>query len=197
MEYYEFNVINPENQGKKGTIFNFLKKASLVVLGIACLLILVTLDFEQVTGENAGMAIFYNVLIILMSTLPPLGLFFIFRRLAAKYCDYDYFIMGDTLRIVKIINKTNRKCVDEFSFHDIEEIGLISSPSFEKANEKIEKKFDYTCDRYTDNVLYIVKVFEGERSLILCQYDDNFMTALHKSMKRESVFDKSVYKSKT
>ena len=190
MAYYEFNFENPDNLGNKGKIYSTLKNASSVVLVLAILIVLIPLDWNT---ENGPLFILYNVLLILMVAVPLLTLVIVFSKLAKKYYDYDYFIYGDVLKIVKIINKVKRKTAIDLNLNDVVQIGMAKSDAFLKANENAEKKHDFTCNRYDENPIYILSIVHGQRVLMLCQADDNFMIALHKTLKRESVFDKSIY----
>ena len=89
MAYYEFNFENPDNLGNKGKIYSTLKTASLIILILAILIVLIPLDWNL---ENSPLIILYNVLIILLVTVPLLTLVIVFSKLYKKYFDYDWTI---------------------------------------------------------------------------------------------------------
>ncbi len=186
MDYYEWNDLNPKNTDSAGKIFNVLKNVSIVAIALSILYILTFLGWE-----NDGLKIFYNILIILLIELPLFGCFFIFRNLMKKYFDYDYFIIGDILRIVKISNKIARKSVAEFNLCDIENIGIYGSSSYEQAKSVIPKRQSLACNMEIEHI-YIVAVYDGQRQLFILDYNYEFLCALRKAMKRELVFDKDL-----
>lgn len=197
MDYFEWNLLNNDNFGKKGTVFDYLKKAALVCMLIAAVLILIQIPWTSggITsgnGETAlsgGMQVFFNILIILSIELPILGCYFVFRRLASKYYDYDYFIIGDTLKIVKIINKTSRKNILELYLCDIEKIAKYDQNDFQCQKQDLSECKSFVVNADNANIMYMICNLNGEKKAYILEYNHDFITALRKAMKRESVFD--------
>ena len=195
MDYYEYNILNPDNNGSKGQIFSRLKIAALILLAIAISIILMTMEWDFSEGD-ATLIVFTNLLKILLIIVPIISAFLLFRYLSLRYFDFDYFIIGRNLSFVKIINKIQRKRMYELDFSSITQIGIVGSDTYEKHAQSIEKKYSFVCNRYASKLLYIVQLVDSRNVLIICHYDEAFLTALHKAIKRESVFDKSTYLEK-
>lgn len=191
MEYYEFNVSNPRNNESGGKIFLTLKKASVIIIMIAITLFLILIPWKT---ENVptSITVFYNILILCIVVLPLLGCYFIFNKLAKRYFEYDYFILGDVLKIVRIQNKISRKSVLEIDLSNIENIGIYNGESYKIAVESVSKETSFACNENSDFYLYVVALNEGKRELYVLEYDFKFVTALRKALKRETVFDKDV-----
>lgn len=191
MEYYEYNVNNPRNSASGGKIYITLKKTALVMIMLTITLFLILMPWKT---ENVptSLTVLYNILIICIVELPLLGGYFIFNKLAKRYFEYDYFILGDVLKIVRIQNKISRKSVLEIDLSNIENIGVYNGESYKVAVESVSKEISFACNENSDFYLYVVALNEGKRELYVLEYDFGFVTALRKALKRETVFDKDL-----
>ena len=191
MEYFEFNAANPRNRGNAGKVFIILRRASVYAMFIAAAL-LFHLPWGARDGVSQGMVIFYNILIILMVEMPLLGCYFLFRQLARRYFEYDYFIYGDVMRIVRIQNNLVRKPLIDVNLCDIESVGIYKSDSYSLAETSADKTESYACNATSPFYMYIAATCEGKRKMLILEYDYLFTTALRRAMKRESAFDKDL-----
>lgn len=191
MEYFEFNAANPRNRGNAGKVFIILRRASVYTMFIAAAL-LFHLPWGARDGVSQGMVIFYNILIILMVEMPLLGCYFLFRQLARRYFEYDYFIYGDVMRIVRIQNNLVRKPLIDVNLCDIESVGIYKSDSYSLAETSADKTESYACNATSPFYLYIAATCEGKRKMLILEYDYLFTTALRRAMKRESAFDRDL-----
>lgn len=191
MEYYEYNACNPKNNTSGGKIFISLKKTAVILILVSITLILILLPWNY-EGLPTGLSVFYNILIICLIELPLTACYFIFNKLSKRYFEYDYFILGEVLKIVKILNKVTRKSVLEVNLSDIENIGIYKSGSYECAAASAVKEKSFACNQTGEFYLYILALSEGKRELYITEYDFGFVSALRKAMKRETVFDKDL-----
>ena len=192
MEYFEFNAANPRNRGNAGKAFIFLRRASVYAMFIAAALILILIPWNAQDGVSQGTVIFYNILIILLVEMPLLGCYFLFRQLARRYFEYDYFIYGDVMRIVRISNKLARKPLIDVNLCDIESVGIYKSESYSLAETSADKIESYACNATSPFYMYIAATCEGKRKVLILEYDYLFTTALRRAMKRESAFDRDL-----
>ena len=192
MEYFEFNAANPRNKGNAGKAFIVLRRASVYAMFIAAALILILIPWNAQDGVSQGTVVFYNILIILLVEMPLLGCYFLFRQLARRYFEYDYFIYGDVMRIVRISNKLARKPLIDVNLCDIESVGIYKSESYSLAETSADKTESYACNATSPFYMYIAATCEGKRKVLILEYDYLFTTALRRAMKRESAFDRDL-----
>ena len=190
MDYYEFNATNPKIDRSGGKKYIVLKKAFMTAAVLALSLIFVTMSWKN---ENVPMSatIFYNILIILLIELPLWGCAILFSKLARRYFEYDYFILGDILKIVKISNKMTRKSVLELNLCDIDKVGIFGSDEYAASGgDAVIKSF--ACNMESPLFLYIASRDDGQRVVYVLEYDADFVSALRKALKRETAFDKNL-----
>ncbi len=192
MEYFEFNAANPRNRGNAGKTFIILRRVSVYAMFIAAALILILLPWNAREGVSQGTVIFYNILIILLIEMPLLGCYFLFRQLAKRYFEYDYFIYDDVMRIARISNNLNRKPLIDVNLCDIESVGIYKSESYSLAETSADKIESYACNATSPFYMYIAATCEGKRKVLILEYDYMFTTALRRAMKRESAFDRDL-----
>ena len=192
MEYFEFNAANPRNRGNAGKVFIILRRASVYTMFIAAALILILLPWNARDGVSQSTVVFYNILIILLVEMPLLGCYFLFRQLARRYFEYDYFIYGDVMRIVRIQNNLVRKPLIDVNLCDIESVGIYKSDSYSLAETSADKTESYACNATSPFYMYIAATCEGKRKMLILEYDYLFTTALRRAMKRESAFDRDL-----
>lgn len=192
MEYFEFNAANPRNKGNAGKAFIVLRRASVYAMFIAAALILILIPWNAQDGVSQGTVVFYNILIILLVEMPLLGCYFLFRQLAKRYFEYDYFIYGDVMRIVRISNNLARKPLIDVNLCDIESVGIYKSDSYSLAETSADKTESYACNATSPFYMYIAATCEGKRKVLILEYDYLFTTALRRAMKRESAFDRDL-----
>ena len=192
MEYFEFNAANPRNKGNAGKAFIVLRRASVYAMFIAAALILILIPWNGQDGVSQGTVVFYNILIILLVEMPLLGCYFLFRQLAKRYFEYDYFIYGDVMRIVRISNNLARKPLIDVNLCDIESVGIYKSDSYSLAETSADKTESYACNATSPFYMYIAATCEGKRKVLILEYDYLFTTALRRAMKRESAFDRDL-----
>ena len=192
MEYYEYNANNPKNNDKGGRTFIILKRACVYVILIAAALFIILLPCTAWEGVSLETVIIYNILIILLVELPPLGLYFLFRKLSNRYFEYDYFIYGDLLKIVRISNKADRKVMMDVNLCDIENVGIYLSDTYSTVSQSAHKVHSFACNADSPFYAYISANCGGKQEILIIEYDYAFVTALRRMMKRESAFDKDL-----
>ena len=192
MEYFEFNAANPRNKGNAGKAFIVLRRASVYAMFIAAALILILIPWNAQDGDSQGTVVLNNIQIILLVEMPLLGCYFLFRQLARRYFEYDYFIYGDVMRIVRISNKLARKPLIDVNLCDIESVGIYKSESYSLAETSANKTESYACNATSPFYMYIAATCEGKRKVLILEYDYLFTTALRRAMKRESAFDRDL-----
>lgn len=192
MEYYEFNAVNPKNKNSGGNKFILLKNIALGAMLVSLMFIGTLMSWKN-EGVPTGITVFYNILIILLVEVPLFGLFLLFKKLSKKYFEYDYFILGNTLKIVKIFNKSSRKSVLELPLSDVERLGIYLSDNYSKMVVSITPVKSFACNIESPFYLYISASDERDgRVIYVLEYDLMFVSALRKALKRETAFDKDL-----
>lgn len=192
MEYYEFNAVNPKNKNSGGNKFILLKNIALGAILVSLMFIGTLMSWNN-EGVPTGITVFYNILIILLVEVPLFGLFLLFKKLSKKYFEYDYFILGNTLKIVKIFNKSSRKSVLELPLSDVERLGIYLSDNYSKMVVSSTPVKSFACNIESPFYLYISASDERDgRVIYVLEYDLMFVSALRKALKRETAFDKDL-----
>ena len=184
MEYYEFNAVNPKNKNSGGNKFILLKNIALGAMLVSLMFIGTLMSWKN-EGVPTGITVFYNILIILLVEVPLFGLFLLFKKLSKKYFEYDYFILGNTLKIVKIFNKSSRKSVLELPLSDVERLGIYLSDNYSKMVVSSTPVKSFACNIESPFYLYISASDERDgRVIYVLEYDLMFVSALRKALKR-------------
>lgn len=189
--YYEKNIVNEsiDKHKKRNVVFNIVRILAIVVLITEIFLIL---SFQEIPVENGAGAVVMSFFISLLIISPPILAIIIFSRLLAKLnSEYDYYISGDTFRIIQVINRKKRKKFLEIPISAISGVGLIESANFDRFDiDKSVKKLNAFCN--DDAVLgYFYYTIESDKKLLVLEFDSEFLMNLKKALPI-SAFDDSV-----
>ncbi len=182
--YYEKNVINQKilQDDSRVKRFKTLRIVSCVAIALGVLAGLYWLRWSDIT-------IVFNILILACFIGPAIaGILLCTRALKQINCEYDYVLSGTDFRIIQIYDQNKRVKLVETDVVNFLQIGFTNSAEFDKIKQMPKVKrvtaFCNDCDRY----LYVYCTISGEKSIILCEYDDEFITVLRKYVPSYGVF---------
>lgn len=189
--FFEKNIVNMgiDKHKKRNIVFNALRIAGIVLLILEILFIFTFQPFP--TDKGAGVLIF-SIVVSLGILLFPIMMILIFTRLLNNLnAEFDYFIMGNTFRIVRVINRKKRKKFLEIPISAVSNVGLIESDNFDRYNmDKTVKKVNAFCNDDSD-LGYFFCSADGEKKLLILEFDLEFLTNLRKAT-QPMIFDDTV-----
>ena len=176
--FYEKNIINEsiDKHKKRNTVFNVIRIVSIVLLVIEVYFFVVWLPIPFDKGALAvTLCIFASLVLISF----PVCVLLVFTRLLKRLnAEYDYYILGDIFRIVRVENRKKRKKMLETPLSAISSIGLVESEAYDKFDiDKTIKKIHAFCN---DDALlgYIMLSDDGEKKLVTIELDNEFIVNL-------------------
>ena len=172
--YYEKNVANEsiDKHKKRNIVLNTLKIIGYVMI---FLIVLVFINFVEV--DNIIVTVFMLSLLAFMIA----GEFVVYRLLRNLNVEYDYFILGDTFRIVSVYNRKKRKKLIETPTSAIASIGFVDGETFDRYDsDKDVKRIPAFCNDY--DVMYILLNRDGEKKLIFVESDPEFVMNLKRAL---------------
>ena len=185
--YYEKNVINTtmRENPKSLKFYKGIRTACIVLIFI----VVFYLFFRPLVFE-----IIFAYIILLT---PPIGgIIFVNYNLKSKFCEYDYIISSNKLRIVRIYQETKRVSIVLTEMINIDRIGFSDSEEYKKLINYPNLNKIMAFSNLSDKYLYIFGSVNGQKSIILCEYDDDFIEALKLSVKGYGVFADEIRKGK-
>lgn len=189
--FYEKNIINEsiDKHKKRNTIFNVIRIVSIVLLVIEVYFFVV---WQPIPFDKGALAVTLCIFASLVLISFPVCVLLIFTRLLKRLnAEYDYYILGDIFRIVRVENRKKRKKMLETPLSAISSIGLVESEAYDKFDiDKTIKKIHAFCN---DDALlgYIMLSDDGEKKLVTIELDNEFIVNLKKTVSL-SVFDNSI-----
>ncbi len=92
------------------------------------------------------------------------------------YAFYDYILVDDEIRFVKVINNKKRKVIIKFIDKDIIKAGFVSSADFEKlfTNKSIKKAYAKS-KLLNENDFYFHINNDTENKLVILTYNQQFL----------------------
>lgn len=185
--YYEKNVINTKmrENPKSAKFYKGIRTACIVLIFI----VVFYLFFRPLVFE-----IIFAYIILLA---PPIGgIIFANQNLKSKFCEYDYIISSSDLKIVRIYNETKRVTIVKTEMINVERIGFTNTEEYNKLlNYPHLNKVMAFCN-LNEQYLYIFASVDGQKSMILCEYDEEFIDTLKRAVKGYGVFADEIRKSK-
>lgn len=190
--YFEKNVINEtmrENPAK-GKRYEIVRIAVIVFMIVMLIVLANSLHWT----DNGW---FFNIVIFIAVIAPCVTIIlFCGQQLKKHCCEYDYIIANNEIKIVKIFNQKKRETVLTFDLTGIERIGFASEEAEYKEYEaKSQKKFLAVCNTQED-YLYIFTTVKSVKTMIVCEFDADYVTALKKSVASFGVFSDEFKKYK-
>ena len=181
--YYEKNVTN-EKMRENPTKTKILLIIKYICIGLlifgGIILFLATISNGTDLLTNLTKLSFVYVLLIVPCAG---GIWMTSKYIKERNCEYDYIIISNTLRIVRIINDKKRTSIIYTDLINVEKVGFTDSEDFKNkylTNESLQKvtAFCNLQDRY----MYIVCGNDGKRCLVLCEIDEGMINALKKTI---------------
>ena len=189
--FFEKNIINEsiDRHKKRNTIFNVIRIISIVLLVVE---IWFLITWQPIPVDEGALAVVLCILYSLVIISFPICILLVFTRLLKKMnAEYDYYIMGDIFRIVRVENRKKRKKILEVPLSAISSIGLVESATYDKFDaDKTIKRLHAFCN---DNALlgYFMLSQDGEKKIVILELDDEFITNLKRAFSL-SLFDDSI-----
>lgn len=189
--FYEKNIINEsiDKHKKRNTIFNVIRIVSIVLLVIEVYFFVV---WQPIPFDKGAFAVTLCIFASLVLISFPVCVLLVFTRLLKRLnAEYDYYILGDIFRIVRVENRKKRKKMLETPLSAISSIGLVESEAYDKFDvDKTIKKIHAFCN---DDALlgFIMLSDDGEKKLVTIELDNEFIVNLKKTVSL-SVFDNSI-----
>ena len=175
--YYEKNVTNNGiDKHKKRNVF-------LLVVRVIAIIWIVVSSFIFINFVDFSGADFLGVvLVILFLFAPPICLLIFANKLLTNLnLEYDYYLLGDTFRIVKVLNRKKRKKLLELTMASFAVVGLVESESFDRYSaDKQVKQINAFCEE--NNLIYFYVNDGGEKKLIIIETDEKFLLELKKAL---------------
>lgn len=191
--FYEKNIYNEnvDKHKKRTIVFKVLRYVSIVIAVVIVFLSQYLLINE---GTSFWMMILSLALFILFAAVPFVLLFIFFGILINRQnLEFDYYIMGDIFRVVKVINRKKRKKFFEIRISAINSIGMVNSKNFDRYSaDKNNKRIVAFCDDNVERLIFAHVSGETEKQLLILEFDDEFLVNLRKAVNSYSVFDDSV-----
>ena len=190
--YFEKNVINEEMQSNpaKGKRYEFVRIAVIVLMIILLIVLANSLHWTD-NGWFFNIVIFISVIAFCLTIILFCG-----QQLKKHCCEFDYIISNNELKIIRIYNQRKRETILTFDISNIEHIGFASEEAEYKDYEaKSSKKCLATCNS-NENYLYIYGTVKSTKTLLVCEYDSDFILALKKSVASYGVFSEEFKKFK-
>ncbi len=192
--FYEKNVVNKKIDEHR-TRNKILRVLQLVSLGIFAFIFVSLFSVTVYDPDESDAARAYVFLIVLLSLLLPLSLYFLFGWILRMVTvEYDYVIMGDRLKILKMVNRKKRKPVLDVDFSSINLIGLVGGEKFNylyAARSANVKK--YFCNPDALKIYIYLTDYKG-RSFTIIEADDDFLINIKKALKNFSTIDDDLKK---
>ena len=189
--YFEKNVINEKMKdnpamGKRYEVFRIVIA---VIMIVVCLILANTLGW---TDWNW----LFNVALFSAIIGPCVTLILVLGRLLKKNCsEYDYIIANNEIKIIRIYNQKKRETILTVDISNIENIGFTSEEDYNVANQKAEKNYPAFCNK-NDDYLFIFGTVKSIKTILICEYDGDFIEALKKSVASYGVYSTEFKKYK-
>lgn len=190
--FYEKNVVNNDidKHKKRNIVLNVLRVLSVAMIIAAAAFVF---NFQAFPVSSGGLALALSVAVaVLIVGAPVLFTVLLTKLMGRLNSEFDYYILGDSFRIVRVINRKKRKKVAEFPLSSVSAVGLVESENFDRyAADRTVRRLTAACNE--DAVLLYIYVASGERMLVIVEADDELKIALRRSLPL-SVFDDTLKK---
>ena len=190
--YFEKNVINKKMEEKP----NMGKKFEIGRIAVAAFMIILLLVLANtLPWSNSGWL--FNIAIFIAVIAPCVTLILFFGQQLKKHCcEYDYIISNNELKVIRIFNQKKRETILTFDISNVERMGFASEEQdFLTHKQKAEKKIIASCNSQED-YLFIYGTVKSAKTLLVCEYDADYVMALKKSVSSYGVFSEELKKFK-
>lgn len=189
--YYEKNVVNDSftRHKRRNIVINVFRVLFGVMIFVAFIFVLFFFNYPP-----GGAALVMAIVTALFTVGFPIAMLVLLTRMLGRLnSEYDYYILSGTFRVVSVINRKKRRKLVEFPLSAIASIGLVESENYDRyyADRSVKKIFAACND---DEDLGYFYFSDGERKLLVLEFDAEFLAALKRSV-LISVFDDSIKKT--
>ncbi len=190
--YFEKNVINERMRDKhsRGKKYEVLRIVIAVIMIISLLLLIYNLPWSSSVWM-------FNIAIFAAVIAPCVTLILFFSQQLKKHCcEYDYILANNEIKVVRIFNQKKRDTILTIDITNIEHIGFASEENeYKEYNSKASKKYMAICNS-NENYLFIYGTVKSVKTLLVCEYDADYVTALKKSVASFGVYSEEFKKFK-
>ncbi|MDR0426599.1 MAG: hypothetical protein LBH24_05485, partial [Clostridiales bacterium] len=193
--FYEKNLNSDSiDRHKKRAIVIRVIRILCIVLIVGVVLIVPNAIELPGEGADCGQLLLSLLISMVLFLIPPILTYVLLGRLSARQnVEYDYHILGDTFRIIKVIHRKKRKKYLEFPVSAISSLGLAESENFTRFSaDKTNKKHFVFCNEDAEVLLYALVNANNGRQLLVLEGDNEFLQALRKAIKSYSALDDSL-----
>ncbi len=189
--YFEKNVINEKMKDNPA----MGKKYETARIVIAIIMIVAILVLSNTLGWTDWNWLFNIALFSIIIGPCITAILFMGRLLKKHCCEYDYIIANNELKIIRIYNQKRRETILTLDILNIERLGFSDESDYKSVLEKAEKSYPAFCNN-SENYLFIYCSVKSIKTIILCEYDQNLIDALKKSVASYGVFSDGFKKYK-
>jgi hypothetical protein len=190
--YFEKNVINEKMRDNpaKGKKYEVLRIVVTVIMLVLVLVLANTLPWSN-SGWMFNIAIFAAVIAPSVTIILFCG-----QQLKKHCCEYDYIIANNEIKVIRIFNQKKRETILTFDISNIERLGFASeTEEYQEYEKKADKKCLAFCNS-NENYLYVFGSVKSLKTLLVCEFDADYVTALKKSVASYGVFSEEFKKFK-
>lgn len=191
--YFEQSLQNP-NIDKHVRRTRVLSVIRYVCIAVAFILLMLYFNFLPIDNFKTVGGGVITVLFIIVTIAPFVVAFFMIGKLINNTnLEFDYFLSGDTFRVVKVINRKKRKKFIEISVSSFESLGKIESETYDRlvSGKDVKKQYALTDYKDEEKIYYVYYTHEGTKYVLHFQPSNDMIIALRKSVSRIAILDKS------
>ncbi len=164
--------------------FKTMNTLSIVFLVLTIVWLIFAVSFFPINEDNVIVSI---IIILLPSVLCFVAFYLMLRFRNNIIIDYDYSIVGDSIRISKVNKDSKRVHLVNFTTYSIECIGKVGSYTYEKySNQANTVKYIFTeNDQPSEGkgFYYIVASVESEKKLMVLECTERILSNILKTAK--------------
>ena len=197
MDVYAEQSVSNNGITRRSTRTKILTVIRYICITIAIFLIVfVPLWWMPISMEgNIGLQFLINFLFCVLMGSPLIAAFILIGKYVnSTNLEFDYYLNGDMLRVVKVINRKKRKKFVEISLSAVESVGRVTSEAYDRyaAFNGIKNEIAFCEVEDENDIIYIFYVVEGVQHLLHIQPDEVMLMSLRRGIPRMTVFDKSI-----
>ncbi len=168
---YECSIA-PKNEKKERILYLISKTVKIICLVLSAIIGILAFNFST--------PLFILCAIFLINAI-------VWGVLQSKvYAFYDYILVDDEIRLIKVINNKRRKVIVRFIDKNILKAGFVSSSEFESLYENSEIKKVYAKSKIlNENDFYFYINNNGEDKLVILTYNQQFLYFVLKKTSRK------------
>ncbi len=190
--YFEKNVINEKmrENPSKGKAYEITRIAVAIIMIVTLLVLINSLRWTD-NGWFFNLVLFAVVIAFCLTIILFCG-----QQLKKHCCEYDYIIADNEIKIIRIYNQKKRETILKFDISNIEHIGFASEEvNYKQYEAQSQKKCLAFCNS-NENYLYVFGSVKSIKTILVCEFDSDFVLALKKSVASYGVFSEEFKKYK-